>query len=243
MATSLYFNNFGASNEQNLIEDLIIESIRMYGKDMYYIPRTKNNVSDVFRDVQYSTYDNPIFVEMYIRNVDGFQGDGEFLSKFGVEVRDQITFTMAQRVFNEEVGKYTNESRPLEGDLIWFTLTNALYQIKYVNKKAIFYQMGALQTYDIVCELYEGNSDIFNTGIAEIDTKYNSLSLAEDTYFILAENNTVLVTEYGESILNENFSIDAIDVQADNDVYDKSSNIDFIDFTEIDPFSEGGTRI
>jgi hypothetical protein len=243
MATSLYFNNFGASNEQNLIEDLIIESIRMYGKDMYYIPRTKENVSDVFRDVQYSTFDNPIFVEMYIRNVDGFQGDGEFLSKFGVEVRDQITFTMAQRVFNEEVGKYTNESRPLEGDLIWFTLTNALYQIKYVNKKAIFYQMGALQTYDIVCELYEGNSDIFNTGIAEIDTVYNALSLAEDTYFILAENGNTLVTEYGEAILNENFNIDTIDVQADNDVYDKASNIDFIDFTEIDPFSEGGARI
>jgi hypothetical protein len=243
MATSLYFNNFGASNEQNLIEDLIIESIRMYGKDMYYIPRTKNNVSDVFRDVQYSTYDNPIFVEMYIRNVDGFQGDGEFLSKFGVEVRDQITFTMAQRVFNEEVGKYTNESRPIEGDLIWFTLTNALYQIKYVNKKAIFYQMGALQTYDIVCELYEGNSDIFNTGIAEIDTVYNALSLAEDTYFILAENGNTLVTEYGEAILNENFNIEEIDVQADNDVYDNPTNIDFIDFTEIDPFSEGGTRI
>jgi hypothetical protein len=243
MATSLYFNNFGASNEQNLIEDLIIESIRMYGKDMYYIPRTKSSVSDVFRDVQYSTYDNPIFVEMYIRNVDGFQGDGEFLSKFGVEVRDQITFTMAQRVFNEEVSKYTNESRPIEGDLIWFTLTNALYQIKYVNKKAIFYQMGALQTYDIVCELYEGNSDIFNTGIAEIDTVYNALSLAEDTYFILAENGDTLVTEYGEAILNENFNIEEIDVQADNDVYDNPTNIDFIDFTEIDPFSEGGTRI
>jgi hypothetical protein len=243
MATSLYFNNFGASNEQNLIEDLIIESIRMYGKDMYYIPRTKSSVSDVFRDVQYSTYDNPIFVEMYIRNVDGFQGDGEFLSKFGVEVRDQITFTMAQRVFNEEVGKYTNESRPFEGDLIWFPLTAALYQIKYVNKKAIFYQMGALQTYDIVCELYEGNSDVFNTGIAEIDTKYNALSLAEDTYFILAENGNTLVTEYGEAILNENFNIDEIDVQADNDVYDNPTNIDFIDFTEIDPFSEGGARI
>jgi hypothetical protein len=180
---------------------------------------------------------------MYIRNVDGFQGDGEFLSKFGVEVRDQITFTMAQRVFNEEVSKYTNESRPLEGDLIWFSLTNALYQIKYVNKKAIFYQMGALQTYDIVCELYEGNSDVFNTGIAEIDTKYNSLSLAEDSYVILTEDGNTLITEYGEMLLNENFSIDAIDVQADNDVYDNPTNIDFIDFTEIDPFSEGGTRI
>ena len=243
MATNFYFNNFGASNEQNLIEDLIIESIKIYGLDMYYIPRTKNNVSDVFRDVQYSTYDNPIFVEMYTQNVDGFQGDGEFLSKFGVEVRDQITFTMSQRIFNQEVGKYTSESRPNEGDLIWFPLTASLYQIKYVNKKAIFYQLGALQTYDLVCELYEGNSDIFNTGIVEIDNKYNALSLTDDSYAILLENGNTLITEYGELLLNENFSIDSIDVQADNDVYELPTNIDFIDFTEIDPFSEGGARL
>jgi hypothetical protein len=243
MATNFYFNNFGASNEQGLIEDLIIESIKMYGLDMYYIPRTKNNISDVFRDVQYSTYNNPIFVEMYIQNVDGFQGDGEFLSKFGVEVRDQITFTMSQRIFTQEVGVYTNETRPNEGDLIWFPLTHSLYQIKYVNKKAIFYQLGALQTYDIVCELYEGNSDIFNTGIAEIDDKYNALSLVDDSYAILMEDGAVLMTEYNEKVLNENYSIDTIDVQADNDVYDLTTNIDFIDFTEIDPFSEGGTRV
>ena len=243
MSTNFYFNNFGASNEQGLIEDLIIESIRMYGLDMYYIPRTKNNVSDVFNDVQYSTYNNPVFVEMYIQNVDGFQGDGEFLSKFGVEVRDQITFTISQRVFNQEVGIYTNETRPNEGDIIWFPLTASLYQIKYVNKKAIFYQLGALQTYDIVCELYEGNSDIFNTGIAEIDDKYNALSLVDDSYAILMEDGAVLMTEYNEKVLNENYSIDTIDVLADNDVYDLTTNIDFIDFTEIDPFSEGGTRV
>ena len=243
MATSLYFNNFGASNEQTLIEDLIIESIKIYGLDVYYIPRTENSISDVFRDVQYSTFDNPIFVEMYVQNVDGFQGDGEFLSKFGVEVRDQITFTMSQRIFNQEVGGYTSESRPIEGDIIWFPLTASLYQIKYVNKKAIFYQLGALQTYDIVCELYEGNSDIFNTGIPEIDNTYNALSLTDDSYVLLAENGDTLITEYGESILNENYSLDAIDVQADNDVYELGTNIDFIDFTEIDPFSEGGVRI
>jgi len=243
MATNFYFNNFGASNEQGLTEELIIESIKMYGLDMYYIPRTKNNVSDVFNDVQYSTYNNPVFVEMYIQNVDGFQGDGEFLSKFGVEVRDQITFTISQRVFNQEVGIYTNETRPNEGDIIWFPLTASLYQIKYVNKKAIFYQLGALQTYDIVCELYEGNSDIFNTGIAEIDDKYNALSLVDDSYAILMEDGAVLMTEYNEKVLNENYSIDTIDVLADNDVYDLTSNIDFIDFTEIDPFSEGGTRV
>jgi hypothetical protein len=215
----------------------------MYGLDMYYIPRTKNNVSDVFNDVQYSTYNNPVFVEMYIQNVDGFQGDGEFLSKFGVEVRDQITFTISQRVFNQEVGIYTNETRPNEGDIIWFPLTASLYQIKYVNKKAIFYQLGALQTYDIVCELYEGNSDIFNTGIAEIDDTYNALTLVDDSYAILIEDGAVLMTEYNEKVLNENYSIDTIDVQADNDVYELRTNIDFIDFTEIDPFSEGGTRV
>jgi hypothetical protein len=180
---------------------------------------------------------------MYIQNVDGFQGDGEFLSKFGVEVRDQITFTMSQRIFNQEVGRYTSESRPIEGDIIWFPLTSSLYQIKYVNKKAIFYQLGALQTYDIDCELYEGNSEIFNTGIPGIDDIYNALSLTDNTYVLLAENGDTLTTEYGESILNENYSLDAIDVQADNDVYELGTNIDFIDFTEIDPFSEGGVRI
>ena len=150
---------------------------------------------------------------------------------------------MSQRIFNQEVGKYTSESRPNEGDLIWFPLTASLYQIKYVNKKAIFYQLGALQTYDLVCELYEGNSDIFNTGIVEIDNKYNALSLTDDSYAILLENGNTLITEYGELLLNENFSIDAIDVQADNDVYELPTNIDFIDFTEIDPFSEGGARL
>lgn len=242
MATNFYFNNFGASNEQGLIEDLIIESIRMYGLDMYYIPRTIGNRSDVFRDVSYSTFSNPIFVEMYVQNVDGFAGDGEFLSKFGVEVRDQITFTMSQRVFNQEVAKYTNEIRPLEGNLIWFPLTEALYQIKYVNKKAIFYQLGALQTYDIVCELYEGNSDVFNTGIPGIDSVYNSLSVADTSYVLQTESGTTLATESGESLLNENYMIDEIDVQAENDVFELGSNIDFIDFTEIDPFSESGAR-
>ena len=122
-------------------------------------------------------------------------------------------------------------------------MTASLYQIKYVNKKAIFYQLGALQTYDIVCELYEGNSDIFNTGIAEIDDTYNALTLVDDSYAILMEDGTILTTEYNEKVLNENYSLDAIDVQADNDVYELGTNIDFIDFTEIDPFSEGGVRI
>lgn len=241
MATSVYFNNFGASQEQLLIENLIIESIKIYGHDVFYVPRTVVNRDDLYREAEFSKFESAIMVEMYIKNVDGFAGDGEFLSKFGVEVRDQMTFTMAQRVFDEEVGSYILAQRPREGDLIFFTLTQSLFQIKFVNVKPIFYQLGALQTYDIVCELYEGNSDQFSTGIAAIDDVYNALSLVSDAYHLLAQDGTSLTTEDGETILMESYSVEAIDPNAQNEYFEEEG-LQFIDFTEIDPFSEGGAR-
>jgi hypothetical protein len=243
MATSVFFNNFNSTAEQNLIEDLIIESIKIYGIDVYYIPRTTINRDAVFREGSTYSYNSSYLIEAYIRNVDGFTGDGEFLSKFGLQVRDQIVFTMAQRTFKAEVGNYNDEVRPNEGDLIWFPLTRTVFQIKNADVKPIFYQLGALQTYDLTCELYEASSETFNTGIAEIDNKYNALSLVSNTYEILLENGNVLVTEAGEHIILESFDIEAIDVQAENDVYEQEG-LDFIDFTEFDPFSEkaGGYR-
>jgi hypothetical protein len=238
MATSVFFNNFGSSMEQNLIEDLIIESIKIYGIDVYYIRRTKNNINDVFREAEYYTYDSAILVDMYIRNVNGFEGDGEFLSKFGIEVRDQITFTVAKRTFTQEVGNYNEEMRPFEGDLIWFPLTKSLYQIQYANVKPIFYQLGSLQTYDLTCELYEAEGAEFNTGIEIIDNTYNALSMASGTYNMLSENGFELITETGENLILESYSVDEIDIQAQNDIFEQEG-LDFIDFTEFDPFSEG----
>lgn len=241
MSTNLYFNNFGASQEQDLIESLIVESIKIYGLDMYYMKRTIDNRSATWNESTLTSFNSAILVEMYIKNVDGFQGDGEFLSKFGVEVRDQITFTMAMRTFDTEVGSITHESRPIEGNCIWFPLIETLYQIKFVNKRAIFYQLGALQIYDIVCELYEGNSDKFNTGIAGIDNVYNAISLSSNEYGILTEDGLQLITEDGEAIINENYNIADIDLAAQNDYFEQAG-LDFIDFTEFDPFSEGGIR-
>ena len=166
MATNLFLNNYGASSEQTLYEDLIIESIKMYGVDVYYIPRTVINRDNVFRDPEYSQFNSAILIEAYIKSVNGFKGDGEFLSKFGIQVRDQIVFTIAQRTFANEVGNYNSDIRPKEGDLIWFPFTNTIYSIKYTDVKAIFYQLGSLQTYDITCELYESGSDIFSTGLS-----------------------------------------------------------------------------
>jgi hypothetical protein len=241
MATSVFFNNFNSFGEQKLIEDLIIESIKIYGIDVYYIPRTVHNKDDVWREGAYSTYDSAVLVEMYIRNVDGFTGDGEFLSKFGIQIRDQIVFTVAQRTFKEEVGNYTEEARPYEGDLIYFPLTGAVYQIKLANVKPIFYQLGALQTYDLTCELYESNSDKFSTGIDAIDSVYNAYDLDAAAYNLITESGEYIVTESGENIILESYDIELIDTDAQNDIFE-SEGLDFLDFTEFNPFSENGVR-
>ena len=177
MPTNFYFDNFAHSGQQNLIEDLIIESIKIYGYDNFYIPRTIIKEDDLFGEDVLSKFDNALPLEMYVKNVEGFDGEGEFLSRFNVEVRDNITFSIAQRRWQEEIsiedrkideqGERVN--RPVEGDLIFFPLTGQLYEIKYVDKQPIFYQMGQLQMYDLRCELFEFSHERVTTGVKAID--------------------------------------------------------------------------
>ena len=145
MATNFIFNNFQASQEQLLLEDLVIESIRIYGHDLYYLPRTLNNYDDVYGADDQSSYDQAFPIEMYIKSIDGFGGDQEFLSKFGVEIRNQVVFSVARRRFNEDVGEFTTQVRPNEGDVIWFPLNQRAFIVRYVNKYEMFYQLGTLQ--------------------------------------------------------------------------------------------------
>jgi len=241
MATNFFFNNFSSSGEQTLIENLVIESIKIHGVDNYYIPRKIINRDNAFREQEFSEYGEAIQIEMYIRNVDGFEGDGEFLSKFGVEVRDQITFSVALRVFENEVGSVLRRDRPSESDLIFFPFTKALYTIKYVNKKPIFYQMGALQMYDVVCELFEYSNEIFNTGIDIIDKTYNAFLTTTDPFIALTENSSQILTEDGFHIIKEEYDIDYLDQTSQNDIFE-AEGLDFLDFTERDPFSESDRR-
>jgi hypothetical protein len=237
MATNVYFNNYGASQEQLLYENLIIESIKIYGLDVYYCPRTVHGIDNILNEGEFYSYDGAISVEMYIRNVDGMEGQGEFLSKFGIQIDEQITFTIAQRVWTEEVGDYLSKQRPQEGDLIYFPFTDAVYQIKYVNKKPIFYQLGALQTYDIVCELFAYSGEKFNTGIPAIDNAYEDLSTDDSAFSLITEAGHTIVSENGLTLVLQSFSLDELDNGAQNDEFEIED--DFIDFTEIDPFAEG----
>jgi len=241
MATNFYFNNFSSSGEQALIENLIIESIKIHGVDNYYIPRKIINKDSTFREQEFSEYGSAIGIEMFVRNIDGFEGDGEFLSSFGVQVRDQITFSVAMRVFEQEVGSVLKRDRPVESDLIWFPFTKSLYTIKYVNKKPIFYQLGALQMYDLVCELYEYSNEVFNTGIEEIDSAYNALLTTTDPFIVTTEAGTTLYAEDGTAIVKEEYDIDELDMASQNEFFETEA-VDFLDFTERDPFSEGDRR-
>lgn len=238
MATNFFFNNFQNSQEQLLIENLIIESIKIYGHDIIYVPRKRVSVDQLLNEDPLREYIHAVPVEMYIKNVDGFSGDGDFLSKFNLQIRDEITFSVARRVFADEVGTIESLDRPQEGDLIFFPLNRKLFEVKFVEHESVFYQLGSLQFYDLKCELFEYNNEYFETGIDDIDRMMRYYSLNLDIFALLTENGLPLTDEDGYTLLQENYDINENDPFADNDVIETEADT-FVDFTERDPFSEG----
>lgn len=162
---NLYFRNYDASNEQDILHDLIIEAIGIYGEEMYYIPRELQRYDTIYGEDAISEYNRAILVDFYIKSVDGFTGDGNFMSKFGLQIRDQAVFSVAQRVFATEVGALTDQTRPNEGDLIYFPLNQKCFKVMYVKKQEFFYPLGTLPTWEVTVELFEYGNERFNTGI------------------------------------------------------------------------------
>ena len=168
MARNLYFSE-AVQSEQNLYEDIIIESLKMYGQDVMYIPRESITVDELMNE-DYARFTDAYNIEMYIENTEGFAGEGDLLGKFGLEVRDQITLTVARRRFQELNFEGDNRDKePKEGDLIYFPLTDGLFQIMSVSSTNTFYQTGSLQTFDLICELFAYSDEKIDTGIEEID--------------------------------------------------------------------------
>tara|TARA_R110000737_G_scaffold68488_1_gene96594 strand:+ start:4219 stop:4959 length:741 start_codon:yes stop_codon:yes gene_type:complete len=245
MATNLFFNNYAFSQEQNLIEDLIIESIKIYGYDCYYLPRTLVAEDTLFGEDTLSKFDNAYSLEMYVKSVDGFEGEGDFLSKFNIEIRDEMVLTVSQRRFGEEVDVFnTTEDigRPSEGDLIYFPLNNKIFEVKFVEHESIFYQMGSLQTYDLRCELFEYSHERLDTGINVIDSVETAFSGDMLDFQLLDEEGNELITEDGFTLSQDGlaFRVEGTDKAANNEQF-SSNSIDFIDFSETNPFSEGGS--
>jgi len=241
--TSFYFNNFENSMEQNLIENLIIESIKIYGIECQYMPRTLVAKDNLFGEDVLSKFEDAYPIEMYIKSVDGFSGDGDFLSKFGLEIRDELVLTVAQRRFDEEIGAYTTEDagRPVEGDLVYFPLNNKIFQVKFVEHEAVFYQMGSLQTYDLTLELWEYSHEQLNTDIDVIDSVETAYSGDMSFYQLLMEDGSVLTMEDGSRVVNEGYRIEDTDATANNEYYQtqtSDTSLNFIDWSESNPFGD-----
>jgi hypothetical protein len=198
MATNSYFNQFSSNTEQTLIENLIVEAIKIYGHDMYYLPRTGVNKDATLNEWEYSEFNTALPCEFYIKSSSSFEGQGQLLEKFGLQIKDQLTLQISVRSFNEFIKPTTGEERPLEGDLIYIPMIKALYEVNYLDKAVTFFQLGSLQSYDIVLELYESNNDKFATGIAAIDDTYNAINNIVNDPFDQGDN---LETE-GETVLD-----------------------------------------
>ena len=171
MATNPYFSQ-GRRSEQNLYEDIIIESLKIYGQDIYYLPRDIVNEDKLFGDDVPSKFNSAYKIEMYIDNVDGFDGEGDLFSKFGVEIRDAATFVVSRRRWTQTIARYDNEitvMRPAEGDLLYIPFSKKLFQIMHVEHEMPFYQLQNLPTYKLRCELFEYNDEDFDTGIVGVD--------------------------------------------------------------------------
>jgi hypothetical protein len=273
MAVNKYFRPFTYAREQDTAEDLIIESIKIYGIDVKYMPRTIVGPDDLLGEDPLSKFEDAIDVEMYIKNTQQFEGEGDFLSKFNLEIRDQITFVMARKrweqVSNEKMltevgyniqledastttwgnsialrlenggteGYQTTSPRPFEGDFVFFPLNNKLYEIKFVEHENIFYQHGKLYTYELTCELVDrmGAVDL-NTGNTAIDAIESRYSQDILIFQIQNEDATNILAEDGGYMLQE-YRIETQVVTANNELFTQKS-IDYLDFSERNPFSE-----
>lgn len=169
MPTNTYFSP-KVRTEQHMYEDIIIESIRMYGQDVYYLPRTMISRDLIFGEDDGSRFDDAYMVEMYIENIEGFDGEGNLFTKFGLEIRDEATFVVARRSWQKYVGDNESEVRPKEGDLIYLPLSNSFFEISFVEHEQPFYQVSNLPVFKLSCRLFEYNGEEFDSGIGAIDS-------------------------------------------------------------------------
>lgn len=170
MPRNQYFS-LGTHSEQNLYEDIVVEGLRIYGQDVYYLPRKIINEDAIFNETLLNEYGKAFNIEMYVENIDGFEGEGDILSKFGLEMRDQMTLVVANRRWEQLVGRFqpVPERRPQEGDLIYFPLVKGLFEIRYVQEESPFYQIQNIPVFKLKVELFEYSNEAIDTGVAEID--------------------------------------------------------------------------
>ena len=252
MPTNVYFDT-GTTSEQRLYEDLIIEQLKMYGQDVYYLPRKLANKDTIFGEDPASSFDDSYIIEMYVNNTDGFMGEQEIIKKFGLELRDDIKFTVSKLRWETLISNNSdlqNTTRPNEGDLVYFPTTKAFFEIQFVEHEQPFYQQSALPVYQLSCTKWEYASERLDTGITTIDATEDALSTDTMNFQFTLENEVgsfVLESDIGETnyVINESFTMatqQPVDqgkaFEAKAGTTTSSTADDILDFSERNPFGE-----
>lgn len=207
MSINVYFTQ-GTVNEQRFIEDIIIESLSIYGQQLFYIPRHLVSKDNILGEDRLSQFKNAYNIEMYFENVDSFDGQGAFLQKFGLMMEQSATLVVSRRRWDQLIGRYGKTiipTRPNEGDLIYFPLTGGLFEIKFVKHQDPFYQLGKLYVYKLHVELFQYSSEKIDTGIEDIDVFESLKTFSTDTTRSSAGQITrVQVTNPGQNYTTTN---------------------------------------
>ena len=248
MARNRFFNQYTpVKQEQSLVEDLIIESIKIYGIDGYYLPRTHVNLDKIYGEDASVLFDDALEMELYVKSFDGFAGQEDFLAKFGLQIDESVTFVISQKRFTQSLktsiiteysynmlteegdellsnrnteSEYDYETifRPREGDMIWIPMFSSLYEIKFTQNIENFFQLGKLYTYELRCDRIEYSSERINTDITEIDAIEDQYSLSTaNNEKLLDEDTFLFLHEDGTFVVNEADVVVAAEISADNE--------------------------
>jgi len=225
MATSHYFQNFTAASisQQRLLEDLVTESIKIMGHDVYFIPRESYNADDMLLgENAESKFERAYMLDVYLPNVSGYEGDGDFFSKFGLEIRDTSNFVLARKTFERYVPPNIR-TRPREGDLVFVPLLNKLFEVKFIEEELMFYSLGKRNPfiYEMRCEVFRASNESINTGVSEIDDIENNNSYAVRLAVTYMAGNTNF--HMGE-VLYQGANLEFATAEAEVSVWDKPNS-------------------
>ena len=248
-------NGIGNTNEKNLYEDLIIEGLKIYGHDVYYLPRTLVNQDLILGEDSLSKFDDSYLIEMYVETTEGLAGEQELINKFGLEIREETTFMLSKRRWMDAVDSYhtmIKEGRPNEGDIIYYPLLNKFFEISFVEDQEPFFQLGNLPVYKLRARTWEYSSERLDTGVTDIDSAEDQYSLDLLAHQFMLEDGSGALQLENDSVsgdknyfINEEYNIQTQSTYADNLDLDAQAGFntadtsdDILDFTERNPFGE-----
>ena len=205
MARNFYFSE-KVRSEMNLYEDLVIEALKIYGQDLYYLPRHIVNEDTLLGDDPTSKFPTSHKIEMYIENAEGFDGEGDLFTRFGVEIRDEVTLVVSKSRFENQVRRMTtsgiNLDRPAEGDLIWMPLTNKMFEIRHVEHEQPFYQIENLPVYKMRCTLFEYTGEDFDNQIDDIQDIEENFSYQYKVSLIAPKKATASLVQDSNGVVS-----------------------------------------